>query len=267
MHILIVLTVLLAGTPAANLFAGSSQATAATRFEIEEVKSFAKKVEKELAKRGTRVAVIARLGRDRSELPEGVNFTHVAFAVYSQITTSEGRKIPGYTMYNLYQRSDEPDRSDLVQDFPVDFFAGVTSLETGIIIPTPELQRRLLAVLASPTYKNLHEPDYSVIANPFTPELQNCTEHTLDVLTAAIYQTDDERVIKANLKAYYEPQKVYISPAKLMLGSIFVDDVAISDHPDSVVTATFTTISRFLTKYKAAAEVITFTHQPQGGEV
>lgn len=262
-HILVVLAVLIAIVPITKGFAGSSQATGEKYFEMDEIAEFAKKVERELAKRGARVAIVARVGRDRSKLPEGVSFTHVAFAVYSQITTGDGRNIPGYTMYNLYQRNEEPDRSDLIQDFPVDFFAGVEVLEAGIIIPTPELQKRLLAVLTSPAYQELHNPDYSVISNPFTLELQNCTEHTLDVIMAAIYQTNDEKTIKANLQEYFEPQKVNINPLKLMLASMVIPDVATSDHPGSPVTATYTTINRFLTRYNGADEVLIISPQAQ----
>ncbi|MFH2061242.1 MAG: DUF2145 domain-containing protein, partial [Pseudomonadota bacterium] len=143
----------------------------------------------------------------------------------------------------------KPDQSNLIQDYPVDFFAGVQVLEAGIIIPKPELQLRLLKVLTADTYKQLHNPDYSVIANPFTLELQNCTEHTLDVLFAAIYQLNDIQKIKANEKAYFDPQPVNVNPLKLLLGSMLSSDVSISDHHDSPVTATFTTIGNFLEKY------------------
>ncbi len=128
-------------------YAGSSQTGGEIYFEPEEVIKFAKKVEKILASKGTRVAIIARVGRPRNKLPEGINFTHTAFAVYSQITTANGSKIPGYAIYNFYQKNDKPEKSHLVQDYPVDFFAGVQVLEAGIIIPSPELQKRLLKVL------------------------------------------------------------------------------------------------------------------------
>ncbi len=245
--------------PPSSVLAGSSQAGGETYFKPEEIIKFSKKVEKTLAQKGARVAIIARVGRPRAELPEGISFTHTAIAVYSQITTADSRKIPGYAIYNLYQRAEEPNVSDLIQDFPVDFFAGVKVMEAGIIIPSPELQKRLLKVIASPTYKELHNPHYSLIANPFTLELQNCTEHTLDVITAAMYETTDLKVIKANEKAYFEPQPVNVNPLKLMLGSMFVSDVATSDHPGSPETSTFTTIGRFLTKYNAASEVLIVT--------
>ena len=252
-----VLFVVAIALPEAYVFAGSSQAGGKIHFTPEQILQFSKKVEKTLAQKGARVAIIARVGRPRNKLPEGINFTHTAIAVYSQITTSDGRKIPGYAIYNLYQRADQPDVSDLIQDFPVDFFAGVEVLEAGIIIPSPALQKRLLRVLASPLYKELHNPKYSVIANPFNTELQNCTEHALDLIVAAIYETDDIKVIKANEKKYFEPQVVNVGFIKLLFGSMFVSDIATSDHSGTPVTVTFTTIGNFLSKYNAATEVLT----------
>ena len=152
----------------AGFSSSSSQAGEETHFKPEQVIAFAKKVERTMAAKGARVAILARMGRPPAELPEGMHFTHVAFAVYSEITTSDGRKLPGYSIYNLYQEDGHPDVSDLVQDFPVDFFAGVAQLEAGIIIPSPALQERLLEVISSPTYQALHDPHYSVIANPYT---------------------------------------------------------------------------------------------------
>ncbi len=242
---------------AAGFSTSSSQASEPIQFKPEQVISFAKKVEKMLAAKGARVAILARMGRPPSELPEGMHYTHVAFAVYSEITTAEGRKVPGYAIHNLYQQNDRPDVSELVQDFPVDFFAGVAQMEAGILIPSPELQLRLLNVIASPTYKSLHEPHYSVIANPFSQGRQNCTEFVLDVVNAAIYQTSDIKVIKANEKAFFVAQTVNVNPFKLMLGAMFSAEVSTADHTGTPVTATFEKLAEYLTKYDAGSQVIT----------
>ena len=233
----------------------SSQAGNEIYFKPEQIIKFAKKVEKSLAEKGTKIAVLARVGRPKDKLPAGFGYTHVGFAVYSQITTADGRKIPGYAIYNLYQRGKEPNISDLIQDFPADFFAGVQVLEAGIIVPSPELQERLLKVIASPTYKEVHNPRYSLIANPFTLDFQNCTEHTLDVVFAAIYDTNNIRLIKKNEEAYFEPQPINVNPIKLALGSLFVAEIKLSDHPRSPVTATFETIGRFFEKFDAGSQV------------
>lgn len=242
---------------AAGFSSSSSQADEALHYSPEQIIKFAKKVEKVMADKGAYVAILARMGRPRSELPEGMHFTHVAFAVYSEITTKDDRKIPGYAIYNLYQKDGAPDVSALVQDFPIDFFAGVAELEAGIIIPSAELQSRLLSVIGSPSYSKLHEPNYSVIANPYSLGKQNCTEFVLDVTNAAIYQTDDIKKIKANEKAYFVGQKVNVNPFKLMLGSMFSKEVSTSDHHGEAVTATFETISQYLAKYDEGSETLT----------
>lgn len=242
---------------AGGFSSSSTQGGETLKFKPDQIIAFAKKVEKTLAVKGARVAVLARMGRPLSEMPEGMHFTHVAFAVYSQIATADGRKVHGYAIHNLYQQNDHPDASDLVQDFPVDFFSGVAELEAGIIVPSPELQKRLLETIASPTYKALHDPHYSVIANPYTLGRQNCTEFVLDVINAAIYQTGDIKVIKANEKAYFQAQPVNVNPFKLMLGAMFSAEVSTSDQPGSPVTATFERMADYLRKYDAGSVVAT----------
>lgn len=241
---------------AVGFSSSSRQAGEEAHFTPEQIIKFAKKVEKTMAGKGAYVAILARMGRPKSELPEGMHFTHVAFAVYSEITTSDGRKVPGYAIYNLYQQNEHPDISDLVQDFPVDFFAGVAELEAGIIIPSTELQKRLLDVISSPIYSALHEPHYSVIANPYTLGRQNCTEFVLDITNAAIYQTNDIKKIKANEKAYFIAQTVNVNPFKLMLGSMFSKDVSTSDQVGTPITATFEKIGEYLQKYDSGSEVL-----------
>jgi hypothetical protein len=238
---------------------GGSQAGGVPQFPAEQIIQFSKQVEKRLAVKGAHVAILARAGRPASEMPEGMHFTHVSFALYSQITTADGRKIPGYALYNLYQSNEKPDTSSLIQDFPVDFFAGVAMLEAGVIIPSANLQKRLLETITSPTYRNLHDPRYSAIANPYTLGRQNCTEHTLDVINAAIYQTDDIKRIKAAEKKYFVSQTVNVSGLKLALGSLFSAEITLSDQPGTPVTATFETIADYLQKYDEGSEMFIIT--------
>ena len=234
----------------------SSSAHAQAHFSAEQIIGFAKKVERTLATEGAQVAILARMGRPLSEMPEGMHFTHVAFAFYSNITLADGSTVPGYAIYNLYQKDGHPNVSSLAQDFPVDFFAGVAQLEAGVLIPSVELQQRLLKVIGSPAYASLHEPNYSLIANPYTLGKQNCTEFVLDVVNAAIYQTNDLKVIKANTKAYFKAQPVNVNPFKLMLGSMFSAEVSTSDQQGKPVTATFEKISEYLQTYDQGSKLL-----------
>lgn len=249
--------VLVSGVPAsAQSFSGSSTSAAPGALPAGQIAVFAKKVERALAAEGARVAILARMGRPLSEMPEGMRFTHAAFAVYSNITTADGRVLPGYAIFNLYQTSDQPDVSELMQDYPLDFFSGVAQLEAGIIIPSPELQARLLNLIGTPAYAALHEPRYSLIANPYTVGRQNCTEFVLDVINAAIYQTTDIRQLKASAKAYFTAQPVKVNPLKLLLGSMFMSQISTSDHPGEPVTATFERIGQYLQTYDAGSRIL-----------
>lgn len=135
-------------------------------------------------------------------------------------------------------------------------------LEAGVIIPSANLQKRLLETITSPTYRNLHDPRYSAIANPYTLGRQNCTEHTLDVINAAIYQTDDIRRIKAAERKYFVSQTVHVSGLKLALGSLFSAEITLSDQPGTPVTATFETIADYLQQYDEGSEMFIITPEP-----
>lgn len=240
-----------------KLFAGST-AKAEAQFAPEQITGFAKQVEKYAAAQGARAFIIARVGRPPEELPKGVTFTHTAIAIYSSITLPNGKTAKGYAIHNLYQNDKKLDRSDLVMDYPVDFFWGAHQLRAGIIIPTPELQQRLLQVYASGVDKALHRPAYSILANPFNDRFQNCTEYTLDVINAAIYQTTDYQQLKANTQAHFKAQRIKISGLKMLIGSVLMEDVKIQDHSGKVVTATFDTIGAYLADNRLLERAIIF---------
>ncbi|MEL6838882.1 MAG: DUF2145 domain-containing protein [Pseudomonadota bacterium] len=229
----------------ASVNAGSS-AAANPVLPAADVAAFSNRVQQDLAARGANVAIVARVGRDPALLPAGIDYTHVAFWVYSRIRQADGRMGMGYRVHNLYQRNGDLTRSDLVQDSPADFFAAAHSLDAGVIIPDPRLQQQLLDVIGSPTYAALHNPTYSVLANPGSSQFQNCTEHTLDVLMAALYDTADPRQIKANIAAHFAPQQVRLNGLQRLLAPAASQALTTADHGSVVRTATFGSIARFM---------------------
>ncbi|MEO0905238.1 MAG: DUF2145 domain-containing protein [Pseudomonadota bacterium] len=239
-------------------FAGSSAASNPV-LPADQVASFANKVQRDLAARGANVAIVSRVGRDPAVLPDGINYTHVAFWVYARITKSDGSTGMGYRVYNLYQRDGDLTRSDLVQDTPGDFFAGAHSLDAGIIIPDPRLQRKLLDVIGSPTYAALHNERYSVLANPRSGQFQNCTEHTLDVVMAALYDTSDPAQIKANIAAHFTPQPVRLNGVQRLFAPAASAALTTADHGANVGTATFGSIARFMEANNLDDEVYRIT--------
>ncbi len=239
-------------------FAGdaSSRSDGAGILPAAQIAEFSKTVETKLAEAGARVAILARSGRPRSELPPDVRYTHVAFAVYSMIELQDGTQQPGYAIYNLYQQAEAPGRSKLVQDYPYDFFAAVPELRAGIVVPTPQLQKRLLELITGDGYKRLHNPVYSLIANPFNNQAQNCTEFILNVVQASIYRTNNISFIKRTLSEYYSPYQVQINPLKLAAGAMFVEGISLSDHPGSVQTTTFGSLVEYLDQFDLVHRII-----------
>ena len=226
-----------------------------------EVSQFAKHVEKYAAEQGARAFIIGRVGQPEKDLPKGISFTHTAIAVYSNIQLEDGQFAKGYAIYNLYQNEGNLDRSSLVTDYPVDFFWGADVLKAGIIIPSKELQLRIIQAIQQGNDKALHNPKYSMLSNPFNSKYQNCTEHTLDVINSAIYQTTDIKQLKANSKEYFKPQKIRVSGLKLALGGLFMDGIHSSDHQGKPRTATFTSIAKYLADFDLLNQAISFNQE------
>ncbi len=210
-----------------------------------------------MAEKGVQVFIIARAGRPPEKLPEGVQYTHVAFGVYSEGSASNDLTAPSYKIYNLYQDDEDKGLSNLVTDRTVDFMMGLRGNNVRILIPTKALQEKLLSLIGSPEYQTLHNPNYSYMSNPNNSKYQNCTEYTLDVINSALYQTTDPEVLKSYVSDNFERQAVNFSQLKMMLGSILSAGITMADHRGKVKTATFTTLARYLEDAKLIQEMIT----------
>ncbi|WP_199611094.1 DUF2145 domain-containing protein [Flocculibacter collagenilyticus] len=238
--------------------AGSTQFEE-SKFAAPQISKFAKQVEHYAAAQQANVFIIGRVGQPKKDLPKGFEFTHVALAVYSEITTDDGAKKKGYAIHNLYQYEDDLSKSSLVIDYPTDFFWSVYELEAGIAVPVPKLQAQIINAINNGVPAAVHNSRYSLIANPFNAERQNCTEHTLDVINASIYNTTDIAQLKANAKSYFKPQPVKVNPFKLMLGNMFKDDIFTSDHSGDIEVASFMSIMRYLREQELLAHAAIIT--------
>ncbi|MEO9652181.1 MAG: DUF2145 domain-containing protein [Roseobacter sp.] len=238
---------------------GGSAESSEAKFAPAKVAAYASELQKDLAARGANVAIVARVGRDRDTLPDGIQYTHVAYWVYSEMTRKDGSTFKGYRVYNLYQTPDDDTISRLVQDSPAQFFAGAHSLDAGVIIPDRRLQKKLLKTIASPTYADLHNDSYSVLANPKSTRFQNCTEHTLDVLMASLYDTNDQSQIKANIAAHFDPQPIKIGGLKRLLAPAASGALTTADHKGKIATATFGSIARFMATHEISDQIYRFT--------
>lgn len=257
-HRIFIMIAAAAALHAAPAAAGSSE-NGKMHLPAEETAAFSDQVQLNLAARGAGIAIVARTGRPPKTLPEGVTYTHTALWVYSTIKAPDGSSAKGYRVYNLYQDQNDLTRSTLVQEAPADFFRSAHTLDTGVIIPAPQLQRKLLKAIASPVYPALHNPNYSVLSNPNTTQFQNCNELTLDLLIASIHGTTDKSRIKARIAAEFHPQPIRISGLKRFLAPAASAALTTSDHGKGVATVTFGSLARYLRAKNLASEVYQLT--------
>lgn len=253
------LAALCLSTPPEAAALDSSENSVSDHLTAEEAAEFSKEIEATLAEKGARVALVFRAGRTRDALPDGFNYTHGAFWVYQPSVRPDGRHVMGYSVHNLYSGDGDKlpkSQSHLVQDFPFDFVSASREDDVGIIIPAPEVQRRVYQVIASPVYEKMHVPNYTLISNPTDDRYQNCTEFMLDVVSAAVWDTDDYAQIKANLRAYFEPARVRDASGLKRVFAPMVDArLRTNDHRGRVHTATFETIAAFMQAYGYTQEV------------
>ena len=228
---------------------------------------FSKQIEMALADRGARVAIVFRAGRDREDLPEGIRYTHGGFFVYQPLQTIDGSEtFNGYAVYHLYSGDpsgeNDPRSSFLAQDFPIDFTIPMHEMDAGVIIPTPALQRRILAVMASDDYAALHHENYSLLSNPHDAEYQNSNEFMLDVIAAALWETTDREQLKANLAAHFQPARVRLNVFERLFGPMVDRRVELNDHDGRIYTTTFGSMAQFLEANDYALEVLELRYAP-----
>lgn len=240
--------------------AGSSAASkvGVEKFGEVAIRNFAVKVNDKLDSHHVNVAIIARCGRVRTDLPNGIRYTHVGIAVFEPVRTKDGSVAYTYAVYNLYQGSaGHDDRSYLAQDLTYDFVAGISETDVAVCVPTEVLQQRILKVIRSPLYQSLHTPAYNLVANPWVDRYDNCVTHTLKVCVAAIYQTDDRQRIYDDIRRYFKPTPVRLEGLQAF-GSHFMSSISREDmDPSGLQTATYDSLETFLRSNELEKESFT----------
>lgn len=258
------LSLALLGTAAAPpaVAQDSSAAAPAAHLTPAEAAAFGKQVERELAGRGVRVAMVFRAGRSRDAMPDGFAYTHGAFWVHRSIQTADERTLTGYAVHNLYHGdgvSRPKSTSYLAQDWPTDFTRGSRADDVAVIVPTPEMQRRLLKIVDSPDYARLHDPSYSIVANPWAGRHQNCNTFMLDVVGAAAWATTDRRQLAANLRAHFRPSRVETGLLTRVFAPLVDDRVRTDDQSGPIQTAGYESLRDFMGQHALSSEAFVLT--------
>jgi hypothetical protein len=224
-------------------------------------RTFAGQVEAFLDQEHARLALVFRVGLPPGAMPKSMLYSHGGLWVREDV---EGGW--RWTTFNLYQgdgRGVPCDRSSLIEDTPAGFFTGSVAPErAAVIIPTAEMQARLLALLRSPAYAALHNADYSLMANPFERRHQNCTDFLLRLVVAARLGTSDADLIDATIRKEFKPTVVRLNPLVRAFGSVIDGRLALDDQHGAIQTASYESLAGYMRTTGLLAEAPEEVHIP-----
>jgi len=186
--------------------------------------ALASRVEQHLKGSGADVVVIARVGQDLREY--GQRYSHLGFAYRDGEVWRVVHKLNecGTDTSAIFRQG----LGEFFLDDPFDY-------EAGIVVPKPEVQAHLLAVLRdNGRLSRLHIPDYSMLAYVWSKKYQQSNQWALETLAMAedADATSRDRAQSwLNLKGY-KPATIHLSTFQRLGARVTQANIAFDDHPD-----------------------------------
>jgi hypothetical protein len=212
-------------------------------------RAFAGALSDELLRRDVHAALVFRAGMRRRDLPPEVAYTHGGIFIRGDHSPEQPGAADAYDVYGMFAGNGVAVprwRSMLTVESPFDFMTRAIEDDVGVVVPTPDIQDKLIAVVGSPTYEALRIDRYSVVANPFARKYQNCDVFVLYLVAAAAWGLSDPAEIAERLRPVFKP--TVLRAARLIRAlAPFVDRrVSMDDQRGQVITATYESIARFM---------------------
>jgi hypothetical protein len=171
------------------------------------------------------IALVARVGRDLSRY--GLRYSHVAFAW-------RGHPRGDWTMVEALNQCGTA-TSALYDDGLANFFLDdMFAYQAKVVIPSPEVQRRIADVLAAGDGGRFHEPRYNLVAYPFATRYQNSNQWLLETLADALAERPigNRSDAQAWLRASgFLPSTLHVPAIERLGAQLFRVNVAFDDQP------------------------------------
>jgi hypothetical protein len=212
---------------AAHAQAGRScEAQAPTVDAVQRSMQLAQRTSQKLDQTGAQVVLLARVGQNLSAY--GLRYSHFGFAYRTQ----EGA--PWRVMHKLNQCGTST--SDLYRQGLGEFFLDdLFEYEAAMVIPTPEVQAKLLPALQDDArVAQLHTSAYNMVAYPWAVKYQQSNQWAIETLamTQDPAASTRERA-QSWLKLHdYQPTTLKINAMKRLGGRIAAANIAFDDHPN-----------------------------------
>jgi len=202
---------------------------------------------------GAQVVALARIGQNLSEY--GVRYSHFGLAYRDNGKWRVVHKLNqcGTAHAAVY-------RQGLGEFFLDDLY----EYEGAVVIPTPEIQAKLLPVLRdNARLAQLNTPAYSMVAYPWAQTYQQSNQWAIETLAMAM---EPAAVSRERAQAWlrlqgYTPTTLHIGPLKRLGGRMTAANIAFDDHPnekrftDRIDTVTVDSVFAWLNRTGMGAPV------------
>lgn len=186
--------------------------------------ALASRVEQHLKGSGADVVLIARVGQDLREY--GQRYSHLGFAYRDGDVWRVVHKLNecGTDTSAIFRQG----LGEFFLDDPYDY-------EAGIVVPKPDVQQHLLAVLRdNGRLSRLHTPEYSMLAYVWSKKYQQSNQWAIETLAMAEdgdASSRDRAQSWLNLKGY-KPATIHLSTFQRLGARVTQANIAFDDHPD-----------------------------------
>lgn len=182
------------------------------------------------ARSGTQVVLLARAGRDLTKY--GLQYSHMGLAW----RTDDAR---GRSTWRVLHKLNAcgTATADLWRQGLGEFFLDdLWRYEAAWVVPTPQVQAKLLALLADDTRAvHLHQRPYSLVSYAWGRRYQQSNQWALETLAMAVEPAAGTRErAQAWLQLQdYQPTVLHLGPLTRLGGRLTAANVAFDDHPDA----------------------------------
>jgi hypothetical protein len=178
--------------------------------------------------------VLGRVGQDLGRY--GLHYSHLAYAYRERSPDSDAPRVPGpwKVVHKLNQCGTA--RAALYRQGLGEFFLdNLYEHEAGFVVPTPEVQARLLNLLRdNREVQAMHTAAYSMVAYPWAQHYQQSNQWVIETLAHAM---EPDAKTRAQAQAWlmlkgYRPTTLRLSPLTRLGARINSANIAFDDHPD-----------------------------------
>ena len=213
---------------------------------VQRAMTLAQNTAKQLDASGAQVVVLARAGQDLMKY--GLHYSHIGLAYREGKVWRVAHKLNqcGTAQSAVY-------RQGLGEFFLDDLF----EYEAGVVVPTPEVQARLLPVLRdNRRLAQLHTPAYNMLAYPWATTYQQSNQWAIETMAMAQDEsagTRDRAQAWLKLKGY-TPTTLKLGPVTRLGARATAANIAFDDHPndrrfsDRIDTVTADSVLAWMTR-------------------